>query len=325
MGKRKIATSYSNQGTEMIRVNRLLWLIQEIRNDPRQSLKSLLERASISKSQFYKDRATLADLGFVFDYKTNEGFKISEDRLSPALDLTLSDQLIVMFALGHLCSSGDGHLVARALQVGRKLAGGLEEPFRSQVLEAFDQTVIQQSYGCQPEVLSALEGAIKEGRRVQIFYDSKHSKTKDWREVDPLRLYFLQKALYLYAECPGQDPKHRTFRVNRIKKIRPTGMCFSLEPREDNFYNQLNNAFIHFMGDKTQKVQIKFPPREAEYVAETMWHHSQKLTWLDDGSLLFEVEVAEPKEVEWWAKQFQNCNTSNELKQCKSNCYSDSL
>jgi hypothetical protein len=43
----------------------------------------------------------------------------------------------MMFALRHLCSSGDGHLVAKALEVGRKLAGGLQEPFRTQIMETF--------------------------------------------------------------------------------------------------------------------------------------------------------------------------------------------
>ena len=117
------------------RIQRLLWLIQEIRNDPHQEFSALLRRAGISKSQFYKDRTTLAKFGFVFEYRKGRGFRITEDRLSPVFHLTLSDRLLMMFALRHLCSSGDGHLVAKALEVGRKLAGGLEEPFRTQIME----------------------------------------------------------------------------------------------------------------------------------------------------------------------------------------------
>jgi ACT domain-containing protein len=46
------------------RIQRLLWLIQEIRNDPHQEFNALLRRAGISRSQFYKDRTTLAEFGF---------------------------------------------------------------------------------------------------------------------------------------------------------------------------------------------------------------------------------------------------------------------
>src|SRR6056297_1583204 len=114
----------SKKHTRESRFSRLLWLIREIRNDPNQELKSILERANISRSQFYKDKDELAKLGFILEYKTNQGFQIIEDRISPLIDLTLSDRVLLMFALCNLYSCGDGHLVARALEIGKKLAGG---------------------------------------------------------------------------------------------------------------------------------------------------------------------------------------------------------
>lgn len=292
------------KGTRESRFSRLLWFIREIRNDPRQPLKTLLARANISKSQFYKDKDELAGLGFIIEYKTNQGFQIIEDRISPLIDLTLSDRILLMFALRNLYSCGDGHLVARALETGKKLASGLSEPFKSHVLEEFEYTVIHYGYGCDPHILNQLENFILERRRIKIKYDSKHSAQIAWQELDPLRIYFLHRALYLYAYLPHKNPHFRTYRINRIKEISPTGIYLPPKTKVDNFYQEMNNAFIHFMGSQAHKVQIRFWGRAKEYVQETLWHQSQKIVEETEVSILFEVKVAEPKEVLWWAFQF---------------------
>ena len=52
-------------------------------------------------------------------------------------DLSLSDWIILMFALKHLSTSGDGMLTARGWK-GRKLAGGLDYPFREHLLSLIE-------------------------------------------------------------------------------------------------------------------------------------------------------------------------------------------
>jgi predicted DNA-binding transcriptional regulator YafY len=286
------------------RIHRLLRIIREIRDNPRQELPELLERLSVSRTQFYKDRKVLESIGFGFSYKDGQGFCIRNDALAPTLDLALSDRLLLMFALGHLWSCGDGHLVARALQVGRKLAAGLEEPFRSQVLDEFDRVVLGHGYGCRPEVLEALERGVLEQRRVRILYESRHSGQFDWREIDPLRIYFLQRSLYLYARCPDKTPSFRTFRLNRVREVRFTPVRSPRIPYEKCFHRQMGNAFLHFMGDETQRVVVRFTPQAADYVAEGLWHDSQSLEFQPDGCLLFSARVSAPREVLRWASGF---------------------
>ena len=113
------------------KTSRFIKTIREVRNDPEQELDQLLKRLGISRSQFYKDKNNLAKIGFVFNYKKNRGFRITEDKLSESIDLSLSDRILVLFSLRHLYATDEGHLTAKALEVGRKLAYGIEEPFRS--------------------------------------------------------------------------------------------------------------------------------------------------------------------------------------------------
>jgi len=295
-----------HEGNQYSRMVRLLSLIQEIRNDPLQKLSDLLGRMGISKSQFYKDRQTLAEFGFVFDYRKVGGFKILEDRIAPVSHLTLSDRMVLMFALQHLSCVGEGHLVAKAIEVGRKLAGGLDEPFRTQITEIFNSVVVEKAYGCVPEIVEGLEKAISESQRIRILYSSSSTKNweKAWYEIDPLRIYFLHRGLYLYANCPGKNPNYRSFRINRISSIEPTGISRTVRIPDDGFYLKLKNAFQAFLGDEAHTVKVRFKGEASVFVRENVWHQSQRIEVTGDKEIVFTVKVAEPREVLWWSLQF---------------------
>jgi predicted DNA-binding transcriptional regulator YafY len=53
-----------------------------------------------------------------------------------------------------------------------------------------------------------------------------------------------------------------------------------------------------------QKVRVRFSKERAPFIHEVCWHRSQHLTPQQDGSLLFEVEVNDPREVGWWVLQW---------------------
>lgn len=292
--------------SELARTLRLLHIIQEIRNVPGQSLESILKTFGISRSQFYKDKDALASLGFCFEYRKRGGFRITEDRLTPLHDLSLSDRVILLFALEYLSTSGDGLLAAKAIEVGRKLAGGLESPFREQLLQCFDSEVTEKTYGVKPEIFLALTEAVKEGRRIRMRYRRSGTWTESWREVDPRRMYMRQRTLYLYARTADETPPSwKVFRLNRISEIQPTGICLPPKPNDDDgFYDRQKNAFLAFLGETAKPVTIRFTGEAIPYIRECQWHESQHLEEQQDGSLLLTVWVAEPKEVVRWARQF---------------------
>ena len=152
--------------------------------------------------------------------------------------------------------------------------------------------------------MDKLKQAIRNRQRLRINYESRHSNEKKWREIDPLRIYFLQRALYLYARSHDKRLECKTFRISRIKDVTETGIKYAKKINDDEFYQKLANAFTHFMGKKTEEVVIKFTGNARSYLQECMWHHSQKIESMPDRSILFKVDVADPKEVLWWSLQF---------------------
>lgn len=293
-------------GTELPRILRLLRIIQEVRNTPVQSQEHLLEMLGISRSQFYKDRDALAGLGFRFDYRKDRGFQVVEDRLTPLTDLSLSDRVTLLFALEHLSACGDGLLAAKAVEVGRKLVGGLSSPFREQLLQCFDTEVTQKAYGILPEVYTTLTQAIAEGRRLNMLYCRSADWTERWRTVDPRRIYMRQRTLYLYARTVDETPHAwKVFRLNRIRDIKPTGLCLPPSTQEnDGFHERMKHAFITFLGDEPRHVRIHFSSSVAPYIREKHWHDSQQLEEAPDGGVILSLDVAEPMEVIRWSRQF---------------------
>ncbi len=153
--------SKANEGQADQRCLRLLKIMSEIRNEPGQPLRNVLEKFAISRSQFYKDKDALASYGFSFEYRKAHGFRIIEDRLTPLNDLSLSDRVTLLFALEDLCASQDGILAAKAIEIARKLAGGLGSPFKEQLLHCFDQEVTHKAFGVNPDIFLSLVNAVK--------------------------------------------------------------------------------------------------------------------------------------------------------------------
>ncbi len=293
--------------SEGVRVSRLLRIAQAIREDPHQPLKALQERLGIKKSQFYKDKGALAAVGFQFEYSKSRGFRITEDRLTPITGLSLSDRMVLMFALEQLSATGDGILAALAVEAGKKLAGGLPAPFREKLLSCFDAQVTS-SFGVKPDILSLLRDAVANGWRIRILYTRSGTWEQRWRVVDPRHIYMRQRTLYLYARTVDESPPQwKVFRLNRIDQVQYSGITIQWRPEEDDgFLERQRNAFDAFIGDKAYPITVRFTGQARHYVQERQWHPSQVLKEDGKGGLLFTVRVAEPQEVVRWARQFGN-------------------
>lgn len=295
------------QGTEHGRARRLLQIVREIRRDPKRPIAGLWASLGIGKTQFYKDKAELEKLGFSFDYSSARGFSIREDRLTPLTGLSLSDRVVLMFALQSLSGCGEGSLAAMALGVARKLAGGLASPFREQFEECFDHEITSGSFGVKPDIWEDLQKAVAEGRHVEILYQSASGDWQTrWRPVYPRRLYFRLRTLYLYArDLETKPPMWKVFRLSRVKGLRFTGVCQPWRPGEDDgFMVRQRNAFLTILGETAHEIKIRFTGDAARYALEQKWHESQRVTRESPDSVVLTFSVADPDEVIRWARQF---------------------
>lgn len=294
---------YSENTMKTMKSNRsirLLNLVMEIKSQPGQTVPMMLAKCGISKSQFYEDKRELQQLGFSFHYDRNgKRFVLDSDRFFPVDDLTLSERLILLQVIRKLADLRDYAVSYHAFQVARKLITSLEGPLREAANVLFDNWVLQEGFGCKPQILDQLQQAWTENRRILMDYRKPNAAQIRQYEFDPYMIFFEKRALYVEGYSVTRKG-FRRFRISRIEKVRFTAMHFAVREEYD-FGKRFRNTFTAFAGEAVQKVVVRFNNRVRPYIEEACRHGSQTVEALEDGDTLYTVEVAEPREVLWWA------------------------
>src|SRR5713101_4083358 len=282
---------------------RILRLAAEIKTNPWQTVPSLCRSVGVGKAQFYRDKQALEEIGFVFNYsRVQSRFLIEKEPYLPVYDLTLTETFALAMAVRQLSAAGDFVLTYDALEAVKKIVANAPGALRELLVECLHDTVLLKAFGCQPRVLEDLHKALLEQRRVEIRYMPPAADVPKAYTLDPYQIYFKRRALYLDAYHP-EERVYRVFRVNRISEVCSTMMRFTRHT-DYNFAQRHRHSFSVFVGDTVQRVQVRFAKRIAPFIREACWHHSQQLTEEPDGSLLFAVEVNDPREVGWWVLQW---------------------
>lgn len=297
---RKRSPSDSQSPHKSLRFLQLAWAVK---SDPFQTPERLWENLGIKKAQFNRDKKALEKIGFVFKYdRKQQRYVISKDLFLPVYDLTLTEIFSLTMAVRQLSASGDYLLTFGAIDAIKKIIANTPGPQREMLSDSLREFVLQRGFGCQERVLTDLQKALLDSTTVVIQYQPPPADKPQEYVVTPYQLYFKRRALYLDAYCTDTND-YRVFRINRISGVRFT----SLHPprhADYNFTERHKHSFSVFVGDTVHKVRVRFSKERAPYIREACWHRSQQLTPQPDGSLLFEVEVNEPREVGWWVLQW---------------------
>ena len=92
------------------------------------------------------------------------------------------------------------------------------------------------------------------------------------------------------------------FVLDRIKMLKVTDERFTV-PKDFNLDNFMRHSF-KVMHDELYTVKVKISPGWARWVAEKIWHESQKVTRLADGGLEITFRVAGLDEIRRWILSF---------------------
>ena len=70
-------------------------------------------------------------------------------------------------------------------------------------------------------------------------------------------------------------------------------------PEDFSFEDFMSPSFGVFQGEPI-KAKVRFDPDVAGYIREKIWHESQEIHTQEDGSIIFEAEVAGTEEIKFW-------------------------
>ena len=140
-------------------------------------------------------------------------------------------------------------------------------------------------------------------KRIQISYQSlNRDQNKEWL-VNP---YFIEMtgvgySSYLIGYGESTDRNGiTTFKLNRIKEVNILDEDFDI-PEDFNIEKLLGSSWGVIWGDDIT-VKLKFSTNVTRRVKETIWHQSQQLTELPDGSCLLTLKVGSTLEMTPWIR-----------------------
>ncbi len=147
------------------------------------------------------------------------------------------------------------------------------------------------------EIINRVNDAAISKKSIEMVYYTMSRKQESRRKVDPYKIWFLNGTFYLIGHCHVRN-EVRIFALDRIKMLHETKDTFEM-PEDFSLDEFVGPSFGVFQGEPIH-IKAWFSSDVAGYINEKIWHESQVIHQQDDGSILFEAQVAGTDEVKFW-------------------------
>ena len=225
-----------------------------------------------------------------------EGFHVEAP-----VSLTLNEQMALYFSKG-LLKPLEGTPIYESLSSALQKIGAALPPQSFEFLQGLDHAVSVRTAGFKDysrsrEVLDALTRSVRHKFTTKINHRTVGFPKGIEREVDPYRLWYVNKGIYLIGH-DHRSGEIRAFAVERISWARATNRRFEI-PDDFDFEKLTETAFNLIWGEARQ-VKIRFSREQAPYIQERTLHASQIIEKLPDGSIDLTLCVGNLWEIKRW-------------------------
>jgi predicted DNA-binding transcriptional regulator YafY len=286
------------------------WIIlKELEASRRATIDGLAAQTGVTTRTIRRDLEALQEAGFPLFDETHDGKKYwtLEQKAFKRLDETAFTlaELSALYFSRTLVECLAGTPFERDVRSAfDKLSGALTPGMRQfldrmpLVMQAKAEPGAQATAPRTREVAQLIEATLQ-NRRISMRYHSFSSNREKTYLLEPYRLLFGQGGLYVIGYVPEYGAL-RTFAVDRIAQVSITEDRF--EPLE-----LPDDTFAHSLGvnqGTPEPIEITFAPKIARYIRERVWHPSQEVSDLEDGSLRLTLNVVNDWALKSWILGF---------------------
>jgi len=191
--------------------------------------KEIAERFEISLRTVYRDIKTLQEAGVPIGAENGVGYYIVGGYYLPPIMITEEEANALIISEKFILNQGDTSLINDFNSVLIKIKSLLRS-FEKENVEKLDNriqpSVKKETF--ESNTLSIIQKSITNTRILELHYHSISKNEKTIREVEPLGIYFTDKAWVLVAFCKLRN-EQREFRLDRILKISLTTQTFDYQ------------------------------------------------------------------------------------------------
>ena len=258
----------------------------------------------VGREAIFKRRKRLAEtMGFEFIETERGRYRIDDKTFLSNLRVSRAEALVLYVAARRLSRSTrlSRKLVQAALE---KLALALYQPMTEQLVKAAAKSPEHPKAKKHHEIVDELLKGWLQGRKVKIHYRGLAGDQAQTHYIEP----------YLVEPSPWSDSvyviaysnvfeKVFPFKLERIERAFVSGETYQIpgDFSEDMLFDY---AWGIWQSDKPpQTVRLRFTGRIAvRRVQESIWHPHQKTELQPDGSLIWQAEIAEWREMLPWVR-----------------------
>ncbi|RIK39306.1 MAG: hypothetical protein DCC55_18525 [Chloroflexi bacterium] len=186
----------------------------------------------------------------------------------------------------------------------QKVAHALRKPLAESLVQAADHVLAQEQDEQQKQVFATIVRCWLDQIPVRIVHRKLHGEPRNYVvhpwQIEPA-VWGDGNYLLGYSEYHG---KLATFKLARIEKATESVGRFRAAPGDFNIHDLLNFAWgIWHADEEPVTVQLRFNKWAVPRLRESIWHPQARLFPPDEeGSCVWEVRVAEWREMESWVK-----------------------
>jgi len=265
----------------------------------------LAHELSVDPSTIYRDLLLLESRGTGL-IQHGRQYLLDHRRSLHTIKMT-NDEVMALYLAARLLSRHSDEHNPHVVKALEKLADALQAKSPLLARHIYQAAVAVRSRRTRRDYIEAMEVLTQgwaEGRKVWLRYRSSDNECTE-RLFAP---YFIEPSGIGYAcYVIGYDDLReslRTLKVERIAEARITETRFSI-PDAFNPQQLLADAWGVIWRDAGAiEVILHFAPTAVWRIKESIWHHSQQITDLPDGSCLFTLRIGSTLELKPWIRQW---------------------
>lgn len=287
-----------------ISMPRIYFIDQKLRNRKYPNCKTMAEEYQVSEKTIQRDIECMRNMGapIEFDRKENGFYYADSTYYLPALPITEREALSFVINERILSQHQQAPYFADLKQALEKVLQFFPDDLDLEHKGDFISFHSQPEAPVQKQKFDLLQQAIGDEQQIKIKYYAQHRNEVTERTVDPYQIHCHHGNWYLVAHCHVRN-EIRIFALNRILSIEIIDNYFD-KPLDFSIEDFLKDSFNIIRGGETYHVALKFSPYQARWIRERQWHHSQKLTELEDSGLILEMDVQGLEDVQRWVMQY---------------------
>lgn len=297
---RDMSADDGESGRQMIRLLNILRALEGARNGL--TVRELMDQLDLGcgMRQVYR---SLKHLEKVFPL-VKEGPRWRIDEKALTVEPLQPSQALALLAVEDLLQPVAGHEIAEVIRSLRTSVNARLKPEGRSWVDEFRRTIAltlqAPVHGVDPKLLETLGDACIKEQCLLISYAAP-AKRAESRIVEPHLVWSSGGKAYLVAYCRKAEG-FRTFAVQRIRKAALLDQVF--ERRADFDENEFVKRGFGVLHGPVHDVTVHFTTSVAHLARERLWHPTQRVVELADGSCDVHLRAAGIAEIAAWIASF---------------------